>query len=173
MALTAGKAARMFGMSRTALLYYDEIGLVKPSRRSAAGYRLYEEADIGRLRRVIAYREAGIPLEDIAGLLSGSGDRLETVLLRRLEALNAEIAAVKRRQAAVVALIRSITGDTPEDARDQWRAALGEAGMQGGKGEEMHKNFEEHSPRLHAEFLRALGFDEEEVRIIREHYMRK
>lgn len=101
MTLTAGKAARMFGLSRTALLYYDEIGLVKPSQRSAAGYRLYDETDLERLRRVVLYREAGIPLEDIAGILYGLGNKIETVLLKRLEELNGELAAVRKRQAAV------------------------------------------------------------------------
>lgn len=168
MALTVGKAARMFRMSRTALLYYDEIGLVKPSQRSGAGYRLYGEADIDRLSKVIAYREAGIPLDDIAGLLSGKGTGLEALLLKRLECLNGEIAAAKKRQAAVVGIIRGLSSGEAANEREKWRRAVEEAGFAGSEGERLHMDFEEHSPLLHEEFLCALGFSDDEMRKIRE-----
>ncbi len=173
MAMTAGKLARQYGMSRTALLYYDEIGLVKPSERSTAGYRLYSEADQRRLETVIAYRDAGIPLEEIRRLLMGSGTKLEAVLLKRLTELNQEIIAVKRRQAAVIAIIQgAFTGDM-EDIHRNWRDALEEAGFSGEDALRLHAEFEEHSPELHERFLKALGLPDREIKSIREKLIKK
>lgn len=163
MAMTAGRAARRYGISRTALLYYDELGLVKPSERSAAGYRLYGDADLEKLKTVIGYREAGIGLTDIASLLTGRGS-LEAALLRRLDALNGEIIAAKKKQAAVIALIQSLCGNTDDG---KWVQALREAGLTGGDAKRLHDELEEHSPKLHAEFLRALGFNENDIAAIR------
>ncbi len=171
MAMTAGKLARQFGMSRTALLYYDEMGLVKPSERSPAGYRLYNQADQKRLETVIAYRDAGIPLDEIRRLLSGSGSRLEAVLLKRLTELNQEIIAVKRRQAAVVALIQGISTENMEQIRSNWHAVLDEAGFGGEMAARLHAEFEEHSPELHESFLKALGLPDCEIKFIREKHI--
>ena len=46
--LTVGKLSEKFGLSRTALLYYDRIGLLTPAGRSESGYRLYDDAAIER-----------------------------------------------------------------------------------------------------------------------------
>ena len=46
------------GISRTVLLYYDTIGLLKPSGRTGAGYRIYSEADVQRLKQIMIYRDA-------------------------------------------------------------------------------------------------------------------
>ena len=44
--LTVGRLARRFGLARSTLLYYDRIGVLRPSARSAAGYRLYDAGDV-------------------------------------------------------------------------------------------------------------------------------
>ena len=51
--LTISQLARRFGLSRSTLLYYDSIGLLSPSARSDANYRLYSRNDIERMERVI------------------------------------------------------------------------------------------------------------------------
>jgi DNA-binding transcriptional MerR regulator len=69
------------------LHYYDELGLLTPSARSEAGYRLYDAADIARLHQIRSLRQLGFPLQEIRSLLNGSGVRHEQVLdahLRRL-----------------------------------------------------------------------------------------
>lgn len=58
-------------MTVRTLHHYDEIGLLVPSERSDAGCRLYSEADLERLYRILLYRELDFPLEAIAGLLTG------------------------------------------------------------------------------------------------------
>jgi len=74
--LTVGEVARAAGTTVRALHHYDEIGLVRPSGRTAAGYRLYQDVDLQRLQQVLAYRALGFGLEEIGELLAG-GDTLE------------------------------------------------------------------------------------------------
>ncbi|WP_426567096.1 MerR family transcriptional regulator [Angustibacter sp. McL0619] len=59
----------MAGVSIRTLHHYDQIGLLRPSGRTDAGYRLYGDADLERLRDVLAYRELGFSLEQVAELL--------------------------------------------------------------------------------------------------------
>ena len=67
--LTVGRVARLSGTTVRTLHHYEEIGLLVPSGRSAAGYRLYTDSDIDRLTRILYYRELGFPLDAIAQLL--------------------------------------------------------------------------------------------------------
>src|SRR3954451_5830104 len=70
---TVGQVAERSGVTVRTLHHYDEIGLLRPSRRSASGYRLYTEADLVRLRHVVVYRRLGVALEGGAGLLDETG----------------------------------------------------------------------------------------------------
>ncbi|HMJ03731.1 MAG TPA: MerR family transcriptional regulator [Conexibacter sp.] len=65
-----GDVARRAGVSVRTLRHYDEIGLLPPSGRSEAGYRLYSAADLERLRRILFYRELDFGLEQIAQILA-------------------------------------------------------------------------------------------------------
>jgi MerR family transcriptional regulator, thiopeptide resistance regulator len=82
MAITVGELSRLTGITVRALHHYDEIGLVRPSQRTAAGYRLYDDADVLRLQQVLVLRELGMPLDEIAAALD-TGDRDRAALLRR------------------------------------------------------------------------------------------
>jgi DNA-binding transcriptional MerR regulator len=53
---TVGTAAELAGVSVRTLHHYDQIGLVRPSRRTESGYRLYSDADVQALNRVVFYR---------------------------------------------------------------------------------------------------------------------
>ena len=68
-ALTVGQVAETFGVTVRTLHHYDEVGLLRPSRRSAAGYRLYTGDDLVRLQHVVVYRRLGFSLEEVALLL--------------------------------------------------------------------------------------------------------
>lgn len=81
MAFTVGDLAKLTGVTVRALHHYDEIGLVRPSERTAAGYRLYTDADVHRLQQVLLFRELGLPLEEIASAIDEATGRDE--LLRR------------------------------------------------------------------------------------------
>ncbi|MGX0886714.1 DNA-binding transcriptional MerR regulator [Kocuria rhizophila] len=67
--LTVGQTAERLGVTVRTLHHWDAEGLAQPSARSAAGYRLYTPADLDRLERVVLYRELGLGLNAICGLL--------------------------------------------------------------------------------------------------------
>jgi DNA-binding transcriptional MerR regulator len=67
--LTVGQVADRLDVTVRTLHHYDEVGLVVPSERSPAGYRLYTEQDMTRLQHVVVYRRLGFALEEIALLL--------------------------------------------------------------------------------------------------------
>ncbi|GAB3546734.1 DNA-binding transcriptional MerR regulator [Actinopolyspora lacussalsi] len=95
-----GEVARLSGVTVRTLHHYDEIGLLSPSGRSTAGHREYSDADLERLRRVLAYRELGFGLTDIAEILDG-GDptdqlrRQHRLLTERIARLRATLATVE------------------------------------------------------------------------------
>lgn len=78
--LRIGEAARALGVSERTLRLYDQLGLVKPSAVSPAGYRLYDGAALARLQAALFYRELGFPLKEIAQMLSGDGAELGAAL---------------------------------------------------------------------------------------------
>ena len=57
--------ARVSGVSIRALHHYDAIGLLIPTGRTEAGYRLYTDADLLRLQQILIGRELGFPLDEI------------------------------------------------------------------------------------------------------------
>ncbi|MGE0866979.1 MAG: MerR family transcriptional regulator [Kofleriaceae bacterium] len=97
---TVGELSRLTGITVRTLHHYDEIGLVRPSQRNAAGHRLYGDADVVRLQHVLVYRELGIPLEQIAAVLDDERDPRE-VLHRHRDALVAKRARIDAMLAAV------------------------------------------------------------------------
>jgi len=68
-ALTVGQVAEQLGVTVRTLHHYDQIGLLVPSERTSAGYRLYTHEDITRLQHVVVYRRLGFALQEIADLL--------------------------------------------------------------------------------------------------------
>ncbi|MCI2420919.1 MerR family transcriptional regulator [Saccharopolyspora sp. K220] len=67
--VTVGAAAELVGVTVRTLHHWDEIGLASPSVRTTAGYRHYTEADLQRLHRIVAYREAGLGLDAVREVL--------------------------------------------------------------------------------------------------------
>jgi MerR family transcriptional regulator, thiopeptide resistance regulator len=88
---TVGAAADLAGMSVRTLHYYDQIGLVRPSSRSAAGYRLYTDGDVALLQRAAFHRELGLDLGDIAEILAAPDATDEGRLRRQRELIDQRI----------------------------------------------------------------------------------
>ena len=81
---TVGEVAKIAHVSVRTLHHYDEIGLLDPSDRSEAGYRLYSADDLEKLQSVLFFKELGFELEEIDELLSAPGfDRRESLLMQR------------------------------------------------------------------------------------------
>ncbi len=70
MRLSIGETARVLGVSVRTLRYYDEIGLIKPSELSEAGYRYYDNANLVLLQQILFYRELEFSLKEIQHMLS-------------------------------------------------------------------------------------------------------
>jgi DNA-binding transcriptional MerR regulator len=67
--LRIGKVAERTGLSLRTVRYYEETGLVVPSGRTSGGFRLYSEADVGRLFAVKEMKPLGLTLEEMSALL--------------------------------------------------------------------------------------------------------
>ena len=101
MTYTVGEVAALAGISKRTLHHYDEIGLLRPSGRSRAGYRLYEKADLRRLQEVLTFRELGFSLDEIRSAVTdptydrGEALRRQRVLLaRQLEHLETLVLSI-------------------------------------------------------------------------------
>src|ERR1700747_222422 len=74
---TVSEVAELTGVTVRALHHYDELGLLCPSARSEAGYRLYSYDDLARLREILIWRRLGFSLNEVRSLLDDPGhDRL-------------------------------------------------------------------------------------------------
>ncbi len=95
------EVAQIAGVSVRALHHYDEIGLLVPKQRSAAGYRLYQDDDLLRLQQILIGRELGLPLEQIRRSLDDPG-------FDRKAALIAQKKQLEQRAEQTAAMIRAI-----------------------------------------------------------------
>jgi DNA-binding transcriptional MerR regulator len=123
MQLKVGELARRSGLTVRALHHYDEIGLLKPSLRSPAGYRLYGRADVARLHAIQSLRSLGVPLAQMAGMLAGDGSDLPAIVARQLRALDSEIAqatALRER----LALLQDMLAAGRQPEVDDWLGTL-------------------------------------------------
>lgn len=168
--LTIGHLARRFGISRSTLLYYDRIRLLRPSLRSPSNYRLYSETDVRRMERIATLREAGLPLNAIRHLLDSESDSLDETLEQRLSQLNGEIAERRSQQKMIVQLLKrdEAIRETRMMDKNRWVAMLEGAGMDEEAKKRFHVLFEKDAPEAHQDFLESLGLDQNEISSIRE-----
>jgi DNA-binding transcriptional MerR regulator len=89
--LRVGEVAKATGLTVRTLHHYDEIGLLVPSERSGAGYRLYSHGDVRRLYRILALRGMGFTLEEIGRTLVGEGEDPRPAVRRHLERIDEQL----------------------------------------------------------------------------------
>ena len=95
------EAAELAKVSVRTLHHYDEIGLLTPRRRTAAGYRLYDDDDLLRLQQILIGRALGLPLEAIRRSLDDpSFDRKHALLAQKRQLLQ----RAKQTQAMISAI---------------------------------------------------------------------
>lgn len=104
MLLKVGDLARRTGLTVRTLHHYDEIGLLTPSGRSEAGYRLYSQADVQRLHGIQTLRQMGLALSDIGNLLAGEGVAPERIIGQQIRALDQQIAQASELRARLTML---------------------------------------------------------------------
>ncbi|AEB11300.1 heavy metal-responsive transcriptional regulator [Marinithermus hydrothermalis] len=117
-----GEVARALGLSPKAIRYYEAIGLLPPPRRTPAGYRVYGEADLERLRFVQKAKASGLTLSEIREVLTlweaGTPpcDRVRALLDRKIAEVEAEIRALLAFRAELRRLRRAASRRGREQA---------------------------------------------------------
>jgi len=101
---TVKEVSKLAGVSIRTLRYYDEIGLLKPTATTEAGYRLYSDKDLERLQEIMFFKEMELPLESIKQLLEDPNmDRQE--MLRMQQAV---LEKKRNRLNGIIELIRDV-----------------------------------------------------------------
>jgi DNA-binding transcriptional MerR regulator len=112
-----GDLSHSSGLTVRTLRYYDQIGLLRPSRRSGGGHRLYNAEDVHRLYRVCLLRKFGFALEEIAQALDDPGWDLNHALHRHLDLIDRQMTNSGRLRRRLAEMIASLArNDAPTAA---------------------------------------------------------
>lgn len=103
--LTIGQFSRAGGVPANTIRYYEEVGVLPPPRRSAAGYRLYGQEGVGRLRFIRRARALGLSLQRLKALSAVLDGRPRRALRPQLRALVREHLGAVRQQIAELQLL--------------------------------------------------------------------
>lgn len=165
---TIGQMTKMFKLSRSTLLYYDKIGLLKASSRNSSNYRVYSQDDFQRMKAIMMYKDAGVPLKSIHSSLD-SNDNSVKILEQRLGQISHEIFGLKQQQLEIATLLANNSSISPLQDMDKhkWVTILKESGLTESDMKNWHKQFEKASPQDHYRFLKSLGINEDEIRKIK------
>ena len=161
--------ARTCGLSRSTLLYYDRLGLLKPCGRTGSGYRYYTDADQKRLERIAHFRQAGLTLKEIRAVLSSGGKPGTKLLEQRLRETAENIVGLKNQQRLLAGMLRQVASGKRPPTVDKklWVEMLHAAGMDQDARHRWHTEFERRAPDGHEEFLLSLGIPAAEAERIR------
>ena len=84
--MTSGQIAKKAGVSQKAVRLYDEKGLLKPTDYSEGNYRLYDEASLKILEKIVALKQIGFSLEEIRdSLVTGKAENVKEALKIQLK----------------------------------------------------------------------------------------
>ncbi|CAI0800426.1 MerR family transcriptional regulator [Serratia entomophila] len=115
MLLKIGELARRSGITVRTLHHYDSIGLLVPSARSDAGYRLYDRADITRLHHIQALRRLGMKLAEVGAILERSGLALPAVIEQQIAMFDRQLAQIAALRGRLQHMHAQLTaGNEPE-----------------------------------------------------------
>lgn len=98
---TVKEISEMTGITVRALHYYDEIGLLRPTVRTGAGYRLYDDAALTTLQQILFFREFDLPLPEIKAILEDPAMDRDRVLRTQRRMLAAKKARLERLIASI------------------------------------------------------------------------
>jgi DNA-binding transcriptional MerR regulator len=173
--MTLGQLVKASGLARASLLHYERLGLLVPAGRSTAGYRLYSEPELDRLRTIRRFREAGLSLATIRELLVAASPvqdgqhRPAELLETRLLDLCTEVERLRVQQHFLARLLASpeFRASQPGQGKEAWVALLQHAGFDEADMRQWHCGFEADDPTGHATFLHSLGLAPAEIAKIR------
>lgn len=123
MALTIGDLSKATNTKVETVRYYERIGLLPKPPRTAANYREYGEAELGRLSFVRRARDLGFSLDQVRALLGLSDDRscdcagIDQIAKEHLREVDRKIADLTALRRELKAVIESCDGGTVADCR--------------------------------------------------------
>ncbi|WP_245861777.1 MerR family transcriptional regulator [Compostimonas suwonensis] len=118
-ALSVGETAGLVGVSVRTLHHWDDIGLVVPKNRSRSGYRAYDHDDIGRIHRVLVYRELGFSLASIQEILDDPTTDEEQQLRQQRQIIGDRIGRLSEMAEGIDTLLAAKQRGTRLSLREQ------------------------------------------------------
>ncbi|OEH86554.1 hypothetical protein BHU72_13170 [Desulfuribacillus stibiiarsenatis] len=160
-----GDLVRKFNLSRSAILYYDKLGLLKPMERKYNNYRLYGQKEVLKLEKILLYRESGISLSDIQKLLDAENNSNTGILVERLNKIQMEIKNLKTQEKLVLDVLKEevIMGKSIFSTSKTWTEMLIKLGYEEKDWLNWHREFEWDNPEQHNKFLRSLNMKDDEI----------
>jgi DNA-binding transcriptional MerR regulator len=113
--LKVGELAALANLTVRTLHHYDDIGLLRPSARSDAGYRLYSRDDVARLHQIQALRAFGMGLADVGLALDSPAGAPLAVVERQLAALEQRMQETARMRDQLLLLRTQLTSGAAPD----------------------------------------------------------
>lgn len=166
---TISRLAKQLNVSRTTILYYEKMGLLRPSKIGENGYRYYDNSKIHALKSILSYRQFGLSVKAIRPLIEQMDSAAHfTVLHQQFSAISQQIAHLRTQQYAIIKrlqqpqLLRQ-----SQFSKQQWVALLVEMGFSEEDMMHWHRDFEQRDPMGHHSFLTALSIDANEIEKIR------
>ena len=115
-----GEVARIAKVTIRTLHHYDGIGLLVPSGRSSAGYRLYTEADVASLQHIRFHRELGLALEEIRTILESRDFDSRAVLREHRERLVQRLSETEALVATIDRTLSTLEGETEMSVEERF-----------------------------------------------------
>lgn len=123
MLIQVGELAKRAGITVRTLHHYEQTGLLLPSARSAAGYRLYNLADVQRLHMIQALAKAGLELAEIRDFLEQRSLSLAELLDGQITLLDKQLRSIHTLRNRLVELRTGLTDDATPDL-ESWLQTL-------------------------------------------------
>lgn len=154
--LRIGELAELVGTTPNAVRFYHEAGLLEEPRRSESGYRLYDDADLIELGRILRLRSLGLSIPQVRGILAnrtGEKRALKKALESRLEELSAQMVELEAEMERIEDTLRAGDLERLLDGAPRANVSLPEELVQGFEGE---KGFENAQPNAYEQKLGAI-----------------
>lgn len=162
-----GQLSAKFNLSRSTLLYYDSIDILKPSCRTEANYRLYNEDNVKRLELICMYRDMGIELNDIKVLLNDKTENTE-ILETALIDMERNIEKIRSKQKKIMEVMQKNININLSN-KEIFTSVLINLGFSEENMRAFHAEYEKNDKDGHRAFLQFLGLTENEIIKVIEH----